>query len=206
MGNARDQPAERCEFFRLDQRVLGLAQILQRGLGRIPCLAHLALAGLERGFGALALGNLLGGNIDADDLAIRIAVRMPVGDPKALTGLVGALAGHLDAGDGIAGPHDRGHDALDRVGQRRHAIAHIAPQMILDRNAADIGQALVDLEVAAVRRQESKPDRRGVVDQLQCRLLRIEHGFRKRRRQPGRDRRLVRAHRLLSVRIANTPN
>jgi hypothetical protein len=51
--------------------------------------------------------------------------------------------------------------------------------MILDGNAADVGQALVDLKVAAVRRQERKADRRGVIDQLQCRLLRIEHGFRK---------------------------
>jgi hypothetical protein len=40
--------------------------------------------------------------------------------------------------------------------------------MVLYRNAADIGQALVDLEVAAVRRQERKTDRRGVVDQLQA--------------------------------------
>ena len=112
---------------------------------------ELAFAGPQRGFGTLALGNLFGSDIDADDLAIRVAMRMPVGDPKALVGLVGALAGHLDAGDGVAGPHDRLHDAFDRIRQRRHAIAHIAAKMILDGNAADISQALIDLEVAAIR-------------------------------------------------------
>ena len=151
MGDACHQPPERCEFFRLDQRVLGLAQVLQRSFCRIPRPAHLPFASLERGFGTLALGDLFSSDIDADDLAIRVAVRMPVGDPKALVGLVGALAGHLDAGDGVAGPHDRRHDALDCISQRRHAIAHIAAYMILDRNAADISQALIDLEVAAIR-------------------------------------------------------
>jgi hypothetical protein len=57
---------------------------------------------------------------------------MPVGDPETLIGLVGALAGHLDAGDGIAGTHDRLHDAFDRIRQRRYAIPHIAAKMILN--------------------------------------------------------------------------
>jgi hypothetical protein len=48
--------------------------------------------------------------------------------------------------------------------------------MILDGDTADIGQALVDLEVAAVGGEEGEADRRGVVDQLQRRLLRIEYG------------------------------
>ena len=142
---------------------------------RIRQRVELAFAGPQRGLGALALGDLLGSDIDADDLTVGVAMRMPVGDPEALIGLVGALAGHLDAGDGIAGTHDRLHDAFDRVRQRRYAIPHIAAKMILNRYAADIGQALVDLEVAAVRRQERKADRRSVVDQLQRRLPRIEH-------------------------------
>ena len=99
---------------------------------------ELAFAGPERSLGALALGDLLGGDIDADDLAVTVAMGMPVGDPEAFVGLVGALAGDLDAGDGIAGAHDRGHDAFDRVRQRRHAVSHIAPEMILDGDAADV--------------------------------------------------------------------
>ena len=63
------------------------------------------------------------------------------------------------------------------VRQRRDAIAHVAPEMIFDRDTADIGEALVDLEVAAIGREERQTDRCGVVDQLQRRLLRIEHGF-----------------------------
>ena len=94
--------------------------------------------------------------------------RMPVGHPEAFFGLVGALAGDLDAGDGIAGAHDRGHDAFDRVRQRRHAVSHIAPEMVLNGDAADFGEALVDLDVAAVGGEEGEADRRGVVDQLRA--------------------------------------
>ena len=166
---------------------------------------ELAFAGLERRLGALALGDLFGGDVDADDLAVAVAMRMPVGDPEALVGLVGALAGDLDAGDGIAGAHDRGHDAFDRIRQRRHAVPHIAPEMILDRDAADFGEALVDLEVAAVGREEGQADRRGVVDQLQGRLLRIEDGFRIGRRHSAGDRRLMGRHRLAPAFISAPP-
>ena len=56
--------------------------------------------------------------------------------------------------------------------------------MIFNRDTAYLGEALVDLQVAAVGRKESETDRRGVVDQLQSRLLRKQHdrrGFRGRR-------------------------
>ena len=145
---------------------------------------------------ARSFGDLFGRDVDADDLAVIVAVGMPIGDPETLVGLVGALARDLNAGDGIAGAHDRGHDAFDRVRQRRHAVSHIAPEMVLDGDAADIGQALVDLEVAAVGGQEGKADRRGVIDQLQGRLLRT-NGLRKRRRQTSRYRGLVGRHWLL---------
>ena len=98
----------------------------------------LAFAGLQRGLRALAFGDLLGGNVDADDLTRSVAVGMPVGDPEALVGLIGALTGHLDAGHGIAGSHDRLHDAFDRIGQRRHTVPDRAPQMVLDGNARHI--------------------------------------------------------------------
>ena len=42
--------------------------------------------------------------------------------------------------------------------------------MILDRDATDLGEALVDLQIAAVGREECEADRRGVVDLLQRRL------------------------------------
>ena len=44
--------------------------------------------------------------------------------------------------------------------------------MILHRDAADIGETLVDLQVPAVGREESQANWGGVVDQLQGRLWR----------------------------------
>jgi hypothetical protein len=81
-----------------------------------------------------------------------------------LLDLIGALTGDLDAGHRLAGLHDRADDAFDRLGQPRHAVAHRAAEMILDRDAADLGEALVDLQIAAVGRQECEADRRGIVD------------------------------------------
>ena len=112
------------------------------------------------------------GDVDANDVAIWPALRMPVGDPESFLGLIGALAGDLDAGHGIAGLHDRAHDTLDRRGQCRNAFPDRAPQMILNRDAANFREALIDLQIAAVGRKERKADRRRVVDQLQRRLLR----------------------------------
>ena len=48
-----------------------------------------------------------------------------------------------------------------------------AAQMVFDRNAANVGQALVDLQIAAIGRKEGQPDRRGVVDELQRRLRKL---------------------------------
>src|SRR5258708_14569312 len=118
--------------------------MLQCRLRGVACAADFTLA-------ALALGDLFGGDIDADDVAVRPTLRMPVGDPTAILILAGALAVDLDPGHGIAGRHDRSHDGLDRVCERRHAVAHRAAEMPLDRDPADLGEALVDLQVAAVR-------------------------------------------------------
>ena len=81
MRDARHQPPEGCEFFRFDQEVLGLLQMAQRRFGRIPGAAQLPFTGVQRGLGALALGDLFGRDVDADDLAGRIAQRMPIRHP-----------------------------------------------------------------------------------------------------------------------------
>ena len=47
--------------------------------------------------------------------------------------------------------------------------------MIFNRDAAYLGQALVDLQIATIRRQESEADRRRIVNQLQGGLLRKQH-------------------------------
>jgi len=70
---------------------------------------------------------------------------MPIGDPKPLVDLIGALADDLDTRHWFAGLHDRADDILDRAGQSRHTVSYRASQMILDRDAADLCEALVDL-------------------------------------------------------------
>ena len=107
MRNPRHQSPKSCEFFRFDQKVLGLLQIVQRRFGRIPRVAELSFARPQRSLRALAFGDLFCGNVDADDFAAWAAQRMPISDPKPLVGLVGALAGNLDANYRLAGLHDQ---------------------------------------------------------------------------------------------------
>ncbi len=65
---------ERREFFRLDQRVLGLAQIAQRRFGGILGLAHLQ-------FAALALADVERDGDDVLDLAVGVEQRQLVDQP-----------------------------------------------------------------------------------------------------------------------------
>jgi hypothetical protein len=140
---------------RLDPLLEGLVQVPQRLLGRDPLLLR-----------ALAIGNFLGNHIYARNGAIRAPYRMPAGEPEPLRiGSVRPLPVDLDAGDGLARAQDALDDALDLIGDLRERLAHGASDMIGDRNSADFSQTLVDLKVAAVRRQECKADRGGVVDQ-----------------------------------------
>ena len=142
--------------------------MVQRRFGRIPRPAQFTLA-------AFSLGDLFGRDVDADDVAGRPALRMPMRDPEPLLRLIGTLTGNLDTGHRLPGLHDRANDRLYRRGQRRDAIADRASKMALDRNSADLGETLVDLQIAAVGRQERKADRRRVIDQLQRRLFRKLH-------------------------------
>ncbi len=104
---------------------------------------------------------------------------MPIGDPKPFLGLIGALAGNLDANHWIARIYDGADDAFDRIGQSRYAVPNRAPQMVLNGDAAYLGEALVDLQIAAVGRETSQPDRRRIIDKLQGRLLRKQHDRRR---------------------------
>ena len=133
MRDTRHQPAEGCQFFRLDQGGLGLPQIPQRRLGGIAGAADLA-------FAPLALGDLFGGDIDADNVAIRTALRMPIGDPAALVIMARALTVDLNASHGITGLHDRAHNGLNRRGKSGYAFPHGMPEMSLDRDAAYLGR------------------------------------------------------------------
>ncbi len=136
MGDARHQPPERGELFRLDQRVLGLPQIAQRRFGGILGLAHLL-------FAALALADIERNRDDVLDLAVGVEQRQLVHQPLpqiaggiqilllveselparrqhplvVLVGLLRAIARHQVGGgaaDGVRGldPEDAGHVAV----------------------------------------------------------------------------------------------
>ena len=74
MGDAGHQPAERGELFRLDQRILGFAQIAQRRLRGVLGLAHFLLA-------ALALADIQRHGDDVLDFAIGVDDRQLVDQP-----------------------------------------------------------------------------------------------------------------------------
>src|ERR1700761_6418004 len=122
---------------------------LRDGIGQ--CV-KLPLAYPKCRFDTFAFGDLLGCDIDTYDLAIRPPDRMPVGDPRAVIDLVGALPGDLDPGYRLAGCHDGADDRFDRFSQCRYALSHRSPQMPLDGNPAYFGEALVNVQVAAVGR------------------------------------------------------
>src|SRR5262249_58183326 len=95
--------------------------------------------------GALALGNLLGGDVDRNNFAAWRAQRMPIGDPRAFLGLIRTLPRDLDTDDGFSRLYDRANDLLNGIRERRHAIPDEAPEMIFHRYSANLGEALVDL-------------------------------------------------------------
>src|SRR5260221_1078958 len=97
---------------------------------------------------------------------------MPVSHPRSLVSLVCALAGALDADHGVAGIHDRANDAFDRLSQGRHTVPDRTSQVIFNRDSADLGETLVDLQIAAVGGKEGKTNWCRVIDQLQGGLLR----------------------------------
>jgi len=105
---------------------------------------------LQRCFRTLAFRDLFGGDVDADDFTGCIAQRMPIGDPRTFVGLIGALTRNFDADHRFARLHDRADDAFNGIGQRRYAVPHRAAKMVLDRDAAYLGEALIDLQIAAV--------------------------------------------------------
>ena len=168
MRDTSHHPAEGCEFFGLDQRFLGLPQMPQ---GCLRCVAGVPNLPLS----ALAFGDLFSGDVDRNDLAAWRAQRMPICHPVPLLDLVGALAGYLDPDHRLAGFHDRTYDRFDGIRQRRHAIPDEAAKMIFHRNPANLGEAMVDLQIPAVGGQAGEPDRRGVIDQLQGGLLRKQY-------------------------------
>src|SRR5262249_9486472 len=92
---------------------------------------------------------------------------MPAGQPATIGAeLVDALAADFDPRDRLSGRQDRLNDLFDMIGEIGHDVAHRSPDMVGDRNSAHFGQTLIDLQVAAIRRNACEPDRGSIVDQL----------------------------------------
>ena len=161
---------------------LGAAQMLQRRFSCILGLSEFLLLAEQCGLCALALRYFFRRNVDAHDIARRPSQRMPIGYPISILVPIGALSGDLDAGHGFSSLHDRTDDLLDRCRERRHTFANRTTQMALNRDAADFGEALVDMQIATIRRKECEADRRCIVNQLQSRLRELQDAL---RRQAG---------------------
>lgn len=117
------------------------------------------------GLSALAFGDLLGRDVDANDQAAAVFQGMPVGDPDAiLVGAVGPLAVDFDAGDGLAGTHNRPDELFHLIGHFRDRLAYRPSNVIGDGQAANLRQVLIDHHVTAIRAEKRQPDRRRLVD------------------------------------------
>jgi hypothetical protein len=151
-----------------------MADIVSKLAEALLAFPQRRLAGGDRRLGALALGNVLGHDIDADHPPIRALQRVPAGAPDMVgIALVGALPMHLDADDGLSLHDHRADDLFDRIGELRNGLTHRAADVVGDRNAANLGQTLVDLRVATIEGQECQSDRSGIVNELKIRGERI---------------------------------
>src|SRR6267154_1195110 len=102
----------------------------------------------------------------SDDDALRTPQWMPAGEPESLRiGAVGPLPIDFDARDGLALAQNELNDFLDLIRDLRDDLTHRPSDMIGGRNPADFRQALVDLQIAAIRTEECKADGGGVVNQ-----------------------------------------
>ena len=109
------------------------------------------LAGHQRGLCTFALGDFLGRNVDAENVAARVLQRIPVRQPAPVgADSIRALSADLDVRHRLALGDDGLHELLHLAGDIRHHFADGVAEMILHRNSAYVGQALVDLKVAAI--------------------------------------------------------
>jgi hypothetical protein len=102
---------------------------------------------------------------------------MPIRYPEALIALIGALAGYLDANNGLARFDNLPYDLLDGICQRWHAVADKPSKMIFHGDTANFRETLVYLQIPAIRRQAGETDGRGVVNELKCRLIPKQQHF-----------------------------
>ena len=160
MGDARHQPPECGELFRLDQRILGLAQVPQRRFGGVLGLAHLQLA-------ALALANVERDGDDIFDIAVAVEKRKLVHQPLPHI----ARGIHIFLFVESEPPARRQHPLVVLVGLlravARHQIARGATDRIRRLDAEDTGHVAVHQHVAQLLVLDVDHRRHGVDHLLQ---------------------------------------
>jgi len=67
---------------------------------------------------------------------------------------------------------------LDGVGESRDAVPYKPSEMILNGDAAYLGEPLIYPQIAAIRRETGKANGSGIVDKLKRRLMRKKHDVR----------------------------
>jgi hypothetical protein len=143
-------------------------------IGRPSKLAHVvgelaksSFAFGKRRFGTFAFRDFLGNDIDAENVASGIFQWMPVRQPDTLcVTAVRSLAADFYAGDGLTGAENRLDDALDLIGNLRDRLSHGPADMVRNGNSTDLGQMPIDLEISAIRGEEGKSNRSGLVQKL----------------------------------------
>ena len=111
-----------------------------------------------------ALGDILDDQAGADDLACGVAHRIPFLDPVAQHARVArALAAPLADHDFATLDH-LPQNGLAPGAQVRRDLPRDLTQLGLDRPAVDVGQRLVETQIAAVAVEQRQPDRRGAVE------------------------------------------
>ena len=139
-------------------------------LGAHERLVEIAL--LAQGLRRLgAIGHVGDGDADAQPLAARERHRVVAGDVVAVAaGLAPRLAHDLEVDDRLAGRQHLVQRGLDVGGQRGQHLAHGAPDVVDGRDAVDLGQRVVDADVAEVGVEEALADRRRIDEGIEQRL------------------------------------
>ena len=118
-----------------------------------------------------AVGDVGDGDADAQPLAARERDRVVARDVVAVAaGLARRLAHDLQVDDRLAGRQHLLQRGLDVGGHRGQHLAHRAPDVVDGRHAVDLGQRVVDADVAEVGVEEALADRRRADERVEQRL------------------------------------
>jgi len=134
--------------------------------------AQLLLASREIGFDALSFSDLLGSDIDPNDLPALVFQRVPICDPDTISVRpIRSLTVDLVAGDRFACAQDRLHDAFNLLCDLRDRLTYSTANVVRDWEPANFDQVLIYHHVTTIGAKKSQTDRRCLVYQLKLRRV-----------------------------------